>query len=135
MRKQNPTWELTLRQQRYFDKKVVAASLGLQRRLPWLSSVATPEEKAGLFSKRSRVVHADLQALMKFDLTGDKFSMHRILMRNTARTFSLRITNLILATAGRFADLMANILSLAIRDGTGAMISSGILPARNSNSI
>ncbi|EOV8481136.1 ShlB/FhaC/HecB family hemolysin secretion/activation protein [Klebsiella aerogenes] len=74
MRKQNPTWELTLRQQRYFDKKVVAASLGLQRRLPWLSSVATPEEKAGLFSKRSRVVHADLQALMKFDLTGDKFS-------------------------------------------------------------
>ncbi len=74
VRKQNPTWELTLRQQRYFDKKVVAASLGLQRRLPWLSSVATPEEKAGLFSKRSRVVHADLQALMKFDLTGDKFS-------------------------------------------------------------
>lgn len=74
MRKQNPTWELTLRQQRYFDKKVVAASLGLQRRLPWLSSVATLEEKAGLFSKRSRVVHADLQALMKFDLTGDKFS-------------------------------------------------------------
>ncbi|EPG6795733.1 ShlB/FhaC/HecB family hemolysin secretion/activation protein [Klebsiella aerogenes] len=74
MRKQNPTWELTLRQQRYFDKKVVAASLGLQRRLPWLSSVATPEEKAGLFSKRSRVVHADLQALMKFDLTGNKFS-------------------------------------------------------------
>lgn len=74
MRKQNPTWELTLRQQRYFDKKVVAASLGLQHRLPWLSSVATPEEKAGLFSKRSRVVHADLQALMKFDLTGDKFS-------------------------------------------------------------
>lgn len=74
MRKQNPTWELTLRQQRYFDKKVVAASLGLQRRLPWLSSVATPEEKAGLFSKRSRVVHADLQALMKFDVTGDKFS-------------------------------------------------------------
>ena len=74
MRKQNPTWELTLRQQRYFDKKVVAASLGLQRRLPWLNSVATPEEKAGQFSKRSRVVHADLQALMKFDLTGDRFS-------------------------------------------------------------
>ncbi|HDS7134223.1 ShlB/FhaC/HecB family hemolysin secretion/activation protein [Klebsiella sp. CN_Kp104] len=74
MHKQNPTWELTLRQQRYFDKKVVAASLGLQRRLPWLNSVATPEEKAGQFSKRSRVVHADLQALMKFDLTGDRFS-------------------------------------------------------------
>ena len=134
MRKQNPTWELTLRQQRYFDKKS-SPPAGLQRRLPWLNSVATPEEKAGQFSKRSRVVHADLQALMKFDLTGDRFSYAPHFNAQYSRTFSLRITNLILATAGRFADLMANILSLAIRDGTGAMISSGILPARNSNSI
>ena len=74
MRKQNPVWELTLRQQRYFDKKIVDASLGIQRSLPWLSSTPTPEEKAGLYSKLSRVVHMDIQAFMKFDLTGDRFS-------------------------------------------------------------
>lgn len=74
MRKQNPVWELTLRQQRYFDNKIVDASLGIQRSLPWISSMTTPEERAGLYSKQARVIHADLQALMKFAVTGDKFS-------------------------------------------------------------
>ncbi|WP_139538666.1 ShlB/FhaC/HecB family hemolysin secretion/activation protein [Klebsiella spallanzanii] len=74
MRKQNPIWEVTLRQQRYFDKKIVDASLGIQRSLPWLSSTPTPEEKAGLYSHLSRIIHADLQALMKFEMTGDRFS-------------------------------------------------------------
>ena len=74
MRKQNPLWEVTLRQQRYFTNKMMEASVGIQRSLPWLSSMATPEEKAGLYDKHSRVIHADLQALMKFEITGDKFS-------------------------------------------------------------
>ncbi|MHB0836408.1 ShlB/FhaC/HecB family hemolysin secretion/activation protein [Klebsiella grimontii] len=74
MRKQNPVWELTLRQQRYFNKKIIDASLGIQRSLPWLSSMPTLEEKAGLYSPPSRVIHADIQAFMKFDITGDRFS-------------------------------------------------------------
>lgn len=74
MRKQNPVWEFTLRHQRYFNNKIVDASVGIQRSLPWLSSVPTPEEKAGLYSRHSRVVHADIQALMQFAATGDKFS-------------------------------------------------------------
>lgn len=74
MRKQNPGWEMTLRHQRYFDRKVVDASLGIQRSLAWLRSTPTPEEKANLYSKFSRVLHAEIQALLKFDLTGDKFS-------------------------------------------------------------
>lgn len=41
---------------------------------PGLVSTPTPEEKAGLYSKLSRIIHADLQALMKFESTGDKFS-------------------------------------------------------------
>lgn len=74
MRKQNPGWELTLHHQRYFGDKIVNASLGLQNRLPWLSSSATPEEKSGLYSKHARIIHADLQSRMKFSLTGDKFT-------------------------------------------------------------
>ena len=74
MRKQNPAWELSLNHQRYFDQKVMDASLSFQRRLPWISSMPTPEQQAGLFSKHSRVIQANLQALMKFRLTGDKFS-------------------------------------------------------------
>ena len=74
MRKQNPAWDITVHQQRYFTHTIIDASLGVQRSLPWLSSVPTPEEKAGLYSKLSRIIHADLQALMKFELTGDKFS-------------------------------------------------------------
>ena len=73
MRKQNPAWDITVHQQRYFTHTIIDASLGVQRSLPWLSSVPT-EEKAGLYSKLSRIIHADLQALMKFELTGDKFS-------------------------------------------------------------
>ncbi|MDR8350608.1 ShlB/FhaC/HecB family hemolysin secretion/activation protein, partial [Acinetobacter baumannii] len=38
MRKQNPVWEFTLRHQRYFNNKIVDASVGIQRSLPWLSS-------------------------------------------------------------------------------------------------
>lgn len=34
----------------------------------------TLEEKAGLYSPLSRVIHADIQAFMKFDITGDRFS-------------------------------------------------------------
>lgn len=74
MRKQNPGWELTLNHQHYFDRKVVNASIGVQHRLPWFNSTATPEEKAGLYTKQARVIHADIQALMKFDATGDRFS-------------------------------------------------------------
>ena len=74
MRKQNPGWDLTLRHQHYFDSKIIEASLGVQNRLPWLSSTPTPEENAGLYDKHARVLHADLQALMKFPLTGNKFS-------------------------------------------------------------
>ena len=74
MRKQNPGWELSLRHQHYFNTKTVEASLGLQNRLPWLSSSATPEQKVGLYSKHARVIHADLQSRMKFSLTGDKFT-------------------------------------------------------------
>ncbi|MCU6681490.1 ShlB/FhaC/HecB family hemolysin secretion/activation protein [Leclercia sp. H6W5] len=74
MRKQNPGWDLTLRHQHYFDSKIIEASLGMQSRLPWLSSTPTPEENAGLYDKHARVLHADLQALMKFPLTGNKFS-------------------------------------------------------------
>ena len=74
MRKQNPAWDITAHHQRYFTHTIVDASLGVQRSLPWLSSMPTPEEKAGLYSKLSRIIHADLQALMKFESTGDKFS-------------------------------------------------------------
>ncbi|MNB86925.1 Hemolysin transporter protein ShlB precursor [compost metagenome] len=74
MRKQNPAWELTLNHQRYYNGKVVDASLGIQRRLPWLSSSPTPEEEAQLYTKQSRVVHANVQALMKFAATGNKFT-------------------------------------------------------------
>jgi hemolysin activation/secretion protein len=74
MRKQNPAWEITVRQQRYFNNTLVDASLGIQRNLPWLSSTPTPEAAAGLDSRLSRVIHADIQTLMKFDATGDKFS-------------------------------------------------------------
>ncbi|HAT1619518.1 TPA: ShlB/FhaC/HecB family hemolysin secretion/activation protein [Raoultella planticola] len=74
MRKNNPGWELTLRHQHYFDKKAIAASLGLQKRLAWLNSSPTPEEKAGLYDKEARVIHGEMQAYMKFDLTGDDFS-------------------------------------------------------------
>ncbi|HCA9951847.1 TPA: ShlB/FhaC/HecB family hemolysin secretion/activation protein [Klebsiella pneumoniae] len=74
MRKQNPSWEFTLNHQHYFNKKIVDASIGIQRSLPWLSSTATPEEQAGLYSPLSRIVHGNLQAMMKFDATGDKFT-------------------------------------------------------------
>lgn len=74
MRKQNPGWEMTLRHQHYFNKSIIDASFGVQRSLPWLSSSPTLEEKSRLYDKHSRVVHADIQGLMKFDLTGDKFS-------------------------------------------------------------
>ncbi|MEB6379361.1 ShlB/FhaC/HecB family hemolysin secretion/activation protein [Leclercia adecarboxylata] len=74
MRKQNPGWDLTLRHQHYFASKIVDVSVGIQNRLPWLSSTATPEEKAGLFDNESRVVHADIEAYMKFAVTGDKFT-------------------------------------------------------------
>lgn len=74
MRKQNPVWEFTVRHQHYFNRKIIDASLGVQRSLPWLSSVPTPEEKGGLYSHQSRIVHADIQALMQFAATGDKFS-------------------------------------------------------------
>lgn len=74
MRKQNPVWGVTLRHQHYFERKTLSASLGVQRSLPWLSSMATPEQKAGLYSKLSRVINADIQGMMKFKLTGDKFT-------------------------------------------------------------
>lgn len=74
MRKQNPVGEITVRQQRYFNNMLVNASLGIQRNLPWLSSMPTPEATAGLYSRLSRVIYADVQALMKFNATGDKFS-------------------------------------------------------------
>jgi hemolysin activation/secretion protein len=74
LRKQNPAWKLTLNHQHYFDQKVLDASLSFQRRLAWINSKPTPEEQAGLFSKHSRVIQANVQALMKFRLTGDKFS-------------------------------------------------------------
>lgn len=74
MRKQNPGWEVTLHHQRYLENKIVDASLGIQNRLPWLSSTPTPEEKTRLFDKHARVVHANVQSLMKFALTGNKFS-------------------------------------------------------------
>ncbi|VUS32414.1 Hemolysin transporter protein ShlB [Klebsiella pasteurii] len=74
MRKQNPAWDITAHHQRYFTNTILDASLGVQRSLPWLSSTPTSEEKAGLYSKLSRIIHADLQALMKFESTGDKFS-------------------------------------------------------------
>lgn len=74
MRKQNPVWEFTLRHQHYFNNKVIDASVGVQRSLPWLSSTSTPEEKARLYSRHSRVIHADVQALAQFAATGDKFS-------------------------------------------------------------
>ncbi|WP_350223405.1 ShlB/FhaC/HecB family hemolysin secretion/activation protein [Leclercia adecarboxylata] len=74
MRKQNPAWDISLRHQHYFAKAIVDASVGLQNRLPWLSSMPTPEEKAGLYDNASRIIHADVQAYMKFAATGDKFT-------------------------------------------------------------
>ena len=74
MRKQNPAWDLTLRHQHYFPGKIVDASIGIQNRLPWLSSMPTPEEQAGVFDNEARLVHADVEALMKFAATGDKFT-------------------------------------------------------------
>lgn len=74
MRKSTPGLEVILRHQHYFDKKIVDVSLGLQNRFGWISSSPTPEEKTGLYDKYARVVHVDLQSLMKFDITGDKFS-------------------------------------------------------------
>lgn len=74
MRKQNPAWELSLRHQHYFDKKIVDAGISIQRRLGWLSSMATPEENAGLYTRQARLLRADIKALMKFDLTGNYFS-------------------------------------------------------------
>lgn len=74
MRKQNPAWDLTLRHQHYFENKVIDASVGVQKRLGWLRSTSTPVEKAGLYDKQARVLHADIQALMKFAATGDKFT-------------------------------------------------------------
>lgn len=74
MRKQNPTWDISLRHQHYFSNAIVDASVGLQNRLPWLSSMPTPEEKAGLYDNESRILHADVQAYMKFAATGDKFT-------------------------------------------------------------
>lgn len=74
MRKQNPAWELGVRHQRYFDNKVVDAGITLQHHFGWLSSTATPEEKAGLYNKQARVVRADIKGLMKFDATGDNFT-------------------------------------------------------------
>lgn len=74
MRKQNPGWEVVLRHQRYFDNAVVDASVGVQNKLRWLGSTATPEEKAGLYDNEARIVHADLQAYIKFAATSDKFT-------------------------------------------------------------
>lgn len=74
MRKQNPAWDITLRHQRYFTRAIVDATIGLQNRLSWLSSMKTPEEKAGQFDNEARIVHADVQAYMKFAATGDKFT-------------------------------------------------------------
>lgn len=74
MRKQNPAWELGVRHQHYFNKKIVDAGITMQHRLGWLSSTPTPEEKAGLYNKQARVVRADIKALMKFDNTGEKFA-------------------------------------------------------------
>lgn len=74
MRKQNPGWDLTLRHQHYLDGKVIEASAGVQNRLSWLSSGPTLEESAGLYDTHARILHADLQALMKFPLTGNKFT-------------------------------------------------------------
>lgn len=44
MRKQNPAWDITAHHQRYFTHTIIDASLGVQRSLPWLSSMPTPEE-------------------------------------------------------------------------------------------
>lgn len=74
MRKQNPAWELSLRHQHYFNNKVIDAGISMQRRLGWLSSMPTPEEKAHLFDNEARVVRADIKALMKFASTGDNFT-------------------------------------------------------------
>lgn len=74
MRKQNPAQDISLRHQHYFAKAIVDASVGLQNRLPRLSSMPTPEEKAGLYDNASRIIHADVQAYMKFAATGDKFT-------------------------------------------------------------
>lgn len=74
MRKQNPAWELSLRHQHFFDKKIIDAGISMQHHLGWLGSTATPEEKAGLYNKQARVMRADIKGIMKFDATGDKFS-------------------------------------------------------------
>ncbi len=107
MRKQNPSWEFTLNHQHYFNKKIVDASIGIQRSLPWLSSTATPEEQAGLHSPLSRIVHGNLQAMMKFDATGDKLPGLPASAPSSARTNSLPIINSILVVAGACAVLTA----------------------------
>jgi hemolysin activation/secretion protein len=46
----------------------------MQHHLGWLSSMATPQEKAGLYNKQARVIRADIKALMKFASTGERFT-------------------------------------------------------------
>ncbi len=133
MRKQNPSWEFTLNHQHYFNNKIVDASIGIQRSLPWLSSTATPEEQAGLYSPLSRIVHGNLQAMMKFDATGDKFTWLPASAPSSARTNSLPIINSILVVAGACAVLTVKTACPAIRDGTGATILSGIWPPTSGN--
>jgi hypothetical protein len=39
-----------------------------------IALMVAPEEKAGMYSPLSRIVHANLQAMMKFDAAGDAFT-------------------------------------------------------------
>lgn len=135
MRKQNPSWEFTLNHQHYFNKKIVDASIGIQRSLPWLSSTATPEEQAGLYSPLSRIVHGNLQAMMKFDATGDKFTWAPRLSAQFSPDKLASDNNSILVVAGACAVLTVKTACPAIRDGTGATILSGIWPPTSGNSI
>ena len=74
MHKQNPGWKLSLQHQRYFRQATLLTSIAYQDRLDLLASTPTPEEQAMLVSPHARMVTLDMQALMKFDLTGPDFS-------------------------------------------------------------
>ena len=122
MRKQNPSWEFTLNHQHYFNKKIVDASIGIQRSLPWLSSTATPEEQAGLYSPLSRIVHGNPASNDENLTHWRQVYTGSASAPSSARTNSLPITNSILVVAGACAVLTVKTACPAIRDGTGATI-------------
>lgn len=74
MHKQNPGWKFSVQHQRNFSQATMLTTLGYQDRLNLFASTPTPEEQAKRVSSHARMLTLDIQALMKFGLTGPRFS-------------------------------------------------------------